>query len=388
MLDNKSALFVGNLLRDYYRGVAAEGIAPPNVARREFGFGDFEKKIAFRHCEFRDAGTLREYLAAKAPPFISYSSAEYQRPAGRPMESKGLLGSELVFDLDASDIRLECKREHGEGWVCAKCLDAVKVQTLRLIEEFLVPDFGLSPNEIAVNFSGNRGYHVHVSNELVHGLDANAKKGIADYIAGKGINLEAFFPALGSTFLKRGERLDGPKPTDAGWGGKLANAVISALNKGAGALMEMGIEKSYAGMLYRKRADIILGITTGNWDKVRIPHKAEFWSNALKGIAIGQSSSIDRNVTSNMYHLIRLPNSIHGDTGLVARKLGSVAALDGFDPMKEAIAFRKGSVRISAQKVPAFTMNGEQFGPYDNAKPELPVYAAAYLMLKRLASLL
>ena len=90
-----------------------------------------------------------------------------------------------------------------------------------------------------VNFSGNRGYHVHVSSNLVYKLNADARKGIANYIACRDIELTAFFPALGV----RGVRLDGPKPTDAGWGGKLANAVIVALNKGPDALMSFRIRK-------------------------------------------------------------------------------------------------------------------------------------------------
>ena len=382
MLDNKSALFVGGLLKRYYTGIS--NIAPKNIANREFGFGDFEKKIAFRHCAFRDEQELKEYLVRNAPAFVSYSSAEYQRPAGRPMESKGLLGSELVFDLDSSDIKLACKKEHGDGWVCGKCLEAVKEQTIRLIEDFLVPDFGFSEQEIAINFSGNRGYHVHVSSNLVYGLGADAKKGIANYIACKGVELSAFFPALGV----RGVRLDGPKPTDAGWGGKLANAVIVALNKGTDTLMALGIDKHYAGLLYRNRAAIILGITTGNWDKVRIPNKALFWSNVLGSIAIAQSSSIDRNVTGDVYHLIRLPGTIHGDTGLIAKRIESVSALDAFDPMKDAIAFKDSTVRVATQKVPGFTMGGAQLGPYGNEKPELQVCAATYLILKRLATLL
>jgi DNA primase small subunit len=382
LLDNKSALFVSSLLKHYYNGVS--DIAPKNIESREFGFGDFEKKIAFRHYAFRDERELKEYLVRNAPAFVSCSGAEYRKPAGRPMESKGLLGSELVFDLDSSDIKLACKKEHSDGWICDKCLEAVKEQTIRLIEDFLVPDFGFSAQEMAINFSGNRGYHVHVSSELVYGLGSDARREIANYIACKGIDLSAFFPALGV----RGVRLDGPKPTDAGWGGKLADAVIVALNKGTDTLMALGIDKRYASMLYKNRVEIILGITTGNWDKVRIPNKAQFWSNVLGSTAIAQSSSIDRNVTGDLYHLIRLPGTIHGDTGLAAKRIESLSALNDFNPMKEAIAFKGSTVRVTTQKVPGFSMGGAQLGPYDNEKPELPVYAAAYLILKRLATLL
>ena len=53
--------------------------------------------------------------------------------------------------------------------------------------------------------------------------------------------------------------------------------------------------------------------------------------------------------------------------------------------MRDAIAFRQGVMEIQTGGVPAFSMHGEEYGPYDNAKVELPVYAAMYLVLKRLA---
>jgi DNA primase small subunit len=380
LLDNRSLIQVRSLLKGYYE--KATGLAPKAIERREFGFGDFDRKIAYRHYAFGSEKELRTYLVSNAPPFVSFSSAEYEKPGARPMENKKLIGSSLVFDLDSNDLNLPCKNEHGSAWVCRKCFEGVKNETIELIEKFLIPDFGFSENEISVNFSGNRGYHVHVSNEAVFGLDGNARKQIADYVSGRGIDLGAFFPALG----QRGVRLDGPKPTDYGWGGKLANGIINALNSGESSLLALGIDKKSVNMLVRKRADIIFGITTGNWDKVNIPKKAEFWENVLKGISIKQSESIDRGVVNDIYHLIRLPGTIHGDTGLVAMKVGSIKALDRYDPMTEAIAFKEGAMKVRTLKVPKFTMNGTEYGPFDNSEVELPTYAGVYMVLKRLAS--
>lgn len=381
MLDTKSLGLVRGLLKGYYEKTT--GIAPKDMEKREFGFGDFEKKIAYRHYAFKNEKELIGYLVRNLPPFVSCSSAEYEKPDARPMENKNLIGSDLVFDIDADELRLACRAEHGGSWVCGKCLDAVKNEAIDLIEKFLVPDFGFSYDEISINFSGNRGYHVHVSNDMIFRLDSDARKQISDYISGNNIDLNAFFPALG----KRGVRLEGPKPADYGWGGKLANGIISALNNGESSLLELGIDKRSASMLTRKRAEIIFGITTGNWDKVNIPKKAEFWSNVLKGTAIRQSDSIDRGVVNDIYHLIRLPGTIHGDTGLIAMRVGSLKALEGFDPMSDAVAFREGAVRIKTAKVPKFEMNGDEYGPFDRNEVELPTYAGVYLVLKRLASI-
>lgn len=181
-------------------------------------------------------------------------------------------------------------------------------------------------------------------------------------------------------------RLDGPKPTDYGWGGKLANGIISALNNGQSGLLELGIDKKSANLLIRKRAEIIFGITTGNWDKVNIPKKAEFWSNVLKGIAIKQSDAIDKGVVRDIYHLIRLPGTIHGDTGLIAKNVGSLRALESFDPMRDAIAFKESLIKVRTTTVPKFEMNGESYGPFEGSEVELPVYAGVYLILKGRAS--
>ena len=381
MLGDRESALVTALLKEFYGSIS--GIAPRNIERREFGFGDYERKIHYRHYSFRDEKSLKDYLSRNAPPFVSNSSAEYERPDGRPMENKKWLGEDLLFDIDASDLKLKCRTEHSSSWVCEKCLDGAKIETQKLIDEFLIPDFGLSEKEIFVNFSGNRGYHIHVHNEDMFRLDGNARKSIVNYITGNNIELNSFFPTIG----RRGVRLEGPKPTDYGWGGKLANGVISALGSGTSGLMELGIDKRNSEMLVRKSAEVRLGISTGNWDKINIPKKAEFWSNVLKGIAIKQSDAIDKNVSTDIYHLIRLPGTVHGDTGLIAKRVRSLKSLQDFEPMDSAVAFGDKPIKVRTGIVPKFSMHGASFGPYNNQTVELPTYSGVYLILKRFAVL-
>ncbi|MEM0149826.1 MAG: DNA primase small subunit domain-containing protein [Candidatus Micrarchaeaceae archaeon] len=381
MLEDKARVLFRGLLSAYYKGKTS--IAPEKVEQREFGFGDFENKIAYRHYAFKNEKQLNDYLVGEAPPFVSYSQAFYEKPDARPMESKKPITAEMVFDLDADDLNLSCKLQHGNAWVCENCLEAVKSETIKLIEDFLMPDFGFSESELRINFSGNRGYHVHIGSAKIGQLSQEARKEMSDYITANGLDMQAFFPTLGM----RGLGLRGPKPTDYGWGGKFARGVIGIMNSGAGALEELGVDKKTASLLARKRAGVITGITAGNWDVVSIPKKAEFWSNLLKKLAIKQSDSIDKNVTIDMHHLIRLPNTIHGDTGLIAKDVGTLKDLERFNPMDDAIAFREGTLKVRALKVPKFYMGKQEFGPYDNAEAELPTYAALYLVLKRVAVL-
>ncbi len=383
MVDEKGIAFVKGLFSDYYRN--SRGIGPDRTGQREFGAGswDVERKIAFRHLSFPNPDELRRYLAREAPPYMSYSSSYYRFPAGRPMETKGWLGAELVFDLDATDMNLQCQKSHGKDWICRNCLNSVKAETIKLVDEFLIPDFGFSQKELSINFSGNRGYHVHVSDKAVLSLDSAARKEITDYIAGIGVEMQEFFPTLGM----RGKSLTGPKPTDRGWAGKMARYFLAIMEKGVEPMMELGIEKQTANMIYKKRALIRLGINNGNWDMVYIKNKADFWKRILDNLTIKQSDRIDRNVTNDTSHLIRLPNTIHGETGLAARVVGSVSDLERFDPMKDAIAFRRGEMKISANTNFELYMNGLKFGPY-GGNIRVPIYVGIYLYLKGYAKLL
>ena len=366
---------ITGLIREYY---ASAAIAPYKTESREFGVGTFERKIMYRHLSFQNPSVLMSYLAEKGPPYVSYSSAYYSRPSSRPMETKGLIGSELVFDLDATDMRLPCQSIHGRSWVCSVCLDAVKAETIKLAEDFLIRDFGFLEKELEINFSGNRGYHIHIKKESVLKLGAAERKQISDYIAGNGLDIELLFPTMG----QRGVRLIGPKPSDKGWKGRLARGTLSLLEKSPEELVSLGIERKEAANLHSKRALIAMGIKNGNWDMVYIKNKAAFWKLTLSKQAISQSDRIDGNVTNDPSHLIRLPDSIHGETGLSAKRINSLAELANYEPLDEAIAFSKGEVTVIAESRDEFTMKGSTFGPYHSERVELPSYAGVYLVLK------
>ena len=373
---DNSLSIINGLISEFYR--SATDLAPERIAEREFGVGNFEIKISQRHMSFRNERDLKEYLSTNAVPYVSSSSAFYKFPSGRPMEKKGWLGSELVFDLDVTDMDLPCQLRHGKSWVCSICLDEVRKETIKLVYDFLIPDFGFSEKEIKVNFSGNRGYHVHVDNKDMLMLDAAARREVTGYISGSGIEFADLFPTAG----RRGEKLVGPSAKEKGWRGKIAKNFLSNLNAGVDSLMRMGIEKPIASKLWRSKGLVQMGIENGNWDMVYIKNKAAFWKLTLSKQAISQSDRIDGNVTNDPSHLIRLPDSIHGETGLSAKRINSLAELANYEPLDEAIAFSKGEVTVIAESRDEFTMKGSTFGPYHSERVELPSYAGVYLVLK------
>ncbi|MEM3791202.1 MAG: DNA primase catalytic subunit PriS [Candidatus Micrarchaeaceae archaeon] len=375
--ESKEISIVKEAFKSYYDSIDPNEIIPKEVEKREFGFGDFEEKISARHFSFKSGEELIRYIKENTPAHINFSTAYYSNPSGRPMENKGLIKNDLVFDIDATDLKLECKIRHGNSWICQNCLERAKNEAIRLIEDFLIPDFGVSKDEIEVNFSGSRGYHVRVEREDMKQLGEEERREIVDYITGRGIISERIFDYI------KGRGIRGPTPESKGWPGKVARSVISALDSKE-KLESLGIDRKASSLLTKKRQLVEMGIRSGNWDMVDIKKKEAFWKNVVSAVAIMQSDNIDRNVTIESSHLIRLPNTLHGGSGLVAKKLRNYE-LSSFDPMKHAIAFRSGELEVFANTKEELLMNGISFGPYDNQKVSLPSYAAIYLLLKGFA---
>jgi DNA primase small subunit len=313
-----------------------------NIEKREFGVSfDKDKKIEQRHLSFKNNIELMDYLSQNIPYYISYSAAYYNYP-WMPMEKKEWLGAELVFDLDANDLNLECKKVHGSENICSNCFEAIKEEALKLID-FLIYDFGFKKEEINVNFSGNRGFHFHIENEEILKLSSYARREICDYLSANGLEFENFFYEVPSPANPRQKILHGPKPSDYGWYGKLANLLLNSLDS-LDKLIEIGIPKKEAKKLFEKKDIIKLGIMQGNWDMVYIKNKKKFWKDFIEKQKIKLKDVVDTNVTIDTSRLIRLPDSIHGGSSLIAKKI-SLNEIQQFS-LNEAVIPSKERVKV------------------------------------------
>ncbi len=168
-----------------------------------------------RHRRFAEFKNFRATLAETVPSDVYHSCAYYENP-DFDMDKKGWIGADLVFDIDADHIPTTCNKIHdefrcvkcgfeGRGitpescpcceatkfetkiWACDLCIQSARDETAKLLD-MLENDFGFSQDELHVYFSGHRGYHVHIENEVVRSLDAMASKEIVDYVTGLGIS--------------------------------------------------------------------------------------------------------------------------------------------------------------------------------------------------------
>jgi len=346
-MELKEINFLKSEIRNYYERNNTD--YPYLIEQREWGFG-FDKKIDFRHRKYENNEQLKKYLISNAPLFVSYSVARYVAPEGKPMENKIIKGSDLVFDIDIHG----CPN-HPDKFVCDDCLNRAKEDVIKLCENFLEPDFGIKKNEMLINFSGNRGYHVHIDNELYQNLDKGARTELVDYL--KGTDFDA------REFIKKHSTVESPA-----WFGRVAKDLINKIE-----------EKK---VRTTKRDEYLSEISKGIWDNVS---NSSWFHREIEESVKRMRCNVDEQVTTDIHRLIRLPNSIHGESMLLAKK---VYNLDKFDPLKDTIVINNEYIDIEIiEEVPEIRLGNEIFEKSNNKKTSVPKYYAAYLIGKNVARL-
>jgi len=402
------------LLKGFYDSTEINSV--PEIGSREFGIGEFGKKISARHLAFKNATELNDFLREKTPFYISYSCARYELPAARPMDAKKMSGSDLIYEFDADDLKTDCKSRHdswkcinpacgkegrgnqkkcdncGSGtkvdeWVCSECLGETKKQTQKL-HSFLQGDFGFSEKDMAVNFSGSKGFHTHVRAKSIQKLSKSARIELLDYFSAKNLDLSA----LGFAFNPEKKCYVCPNKNEAkGWVTRLQDQIKSVFDSGNPdklAIMGNITTKKATSLLKEKRRifdamdskGLLLDPTKGA-DVTK-----KFWGSFLPK-AIDEAkiemyvNDIDRQTSVDINKIIRVPNTIHGSTGLLAKTV-EFSALGGFDPLKESVVLPETEMKLLNATSPEFFLAGKKFGPFNNGDVSLPSYAAFFLLAR------
>lgn len=399
-IGQNETLWLKGLLRKYY---ASHLITPPyDIKKREFGFGNI-KKIDARHLGFDSVQEMNQYLRNNTPLYFSGSISEYALPAAQPMEKKQWLGSDLIYEFDADDLQTDCKQVHdswkcphcgtqgkghlmkctscGKGveleeWTCEICLNEAKEKTKQLMR-ILQDDFQL--NGLSINFSGSKGYHVHVRQKEIFSLPKHARIELMDYLSMH----EMSWPSLG--FIFDGKQFRCPLFVHAK--GNTLRVLQEILR-----LIEVGTEEEWfrlTGMpmrtlktflenrsrLYNELQHGVLPAVPGKSTKTEA-----FWNGILASIHEKLRLPIDRSTSGDIYKLLRVPDTVHGSTGFVAKSL-SLENWEQFDPFADAIAFTSEKERkIFVHETPRIRVGQEVLEPMHEQEILAPAPIAAFLV--------
>lgn len=346
---------------------------PNRTSEREFGFQKFNSGMT-RHISIKDDKELRLLLIKNIPSDVYCSNACYSFP-NLSMNEKDWKEADLIFDIDAKDLNLECRKNHTiskctecdeislnnsncskcnstklekKSLTCKNCINACKNQVSKL-SQILIEDLGIKQNDIHVYFSGNEGFHIHVYNSQYQQIGSRERSELTDYIMLNGSIPETF----GMKKIKP-NRSSFPDFEEKGWRERFSKEIYGSKSKRSKIISEL-IENGYSS--FQKTLDEI--------------------ANTI-GI------KIDPNVTMDIHRIFRLPGSVNSKSGMTKIHCDN---LPDFDPYTEASFLNDNLVEVIANCPIEFSLKNRKFGPFFNEKVSIPTYAAVYMICKKLANI-
>jgi DNA primase small subunit len=376
----RNTAIVKNAFREYYfHSKSVE--EPTRMEQREFGYSLFGQKGWIRHLSFSSMGALVATLVKEAPSDVYCSNAYYRFPT-HPMQEKDWLGAFLIFDIDGKDLDLPCVPSHtyllcaacrsaeplhnqqsafacrscgankadSVSIPCAKCIDASKKELKKLMG-FLTGDIGIDQLAIRTYFSGNNGFHIHVSDDQFVTLDSSARSDLAGYLLGTGLLPE-------SVGVRKGNNgslcvVKFPRGGIAyGWRNKLAEKLKI---DGSSPLKLQHIVTQAGGY--------------------------SAFKSSLDRTAREMGVKIDAQVTTDVHRIFRMPGTLNGKSGLAKTVFINP---DSFDPFRDSCVLGDNTVNVKLKCPVRLRLKGRSF-TISKESAELPAYAAVFLICKGLA---
>jgi len=344
----KTTAFLRKTYREHYFKHHDEVEVPTMIENREFGYIPFGKGMV-RHLSYKSSGELAADLVKQAPSSVFCSNGVYSDPT-LPMDEKGWKGAELIFDIDASSIPTACRTKHS-FWTCRTCGKVVRSAE----RPSRCPKCeGAGTTQLHWSCAECLGATKDHTSRLIGFLTSDfgvSSTDISVYFSGnRGYHLHV-----------EDERFEGMDPS--------ARAEIANYIRGTGLVRPQGSDYAPAGGWAERIT------ASGNRDQ---PQRLEQVVNTF-------SSRIDESVTTDIHRIFRMSGTLHGNSGLLKMR---VHDLQAFRPDYDPVALGDEEVTLSVQGSPAFSLKGKTFGPYSSEEPELPTYAAVYLMTKGLGRVL
>lgn len=385
---DKNLSFLKERFGEFYRRNSIN--LPDRFGKREFALMPFGMKMMRRHLSFKRKSDFLNFIRRIVPAHAYYSSAFYQKPDAPTMEEKGWMGAELIFDLDLDHLEKKKVKTYEEG------LMVVKEEFVRLVEDFILGDFGFDKRYVKLYFSGGRGYHCHVTDPKVLDLDSSQRREIVDYIIGNEIDESIIFKERVVTSYGKGRvisRLEMPKPDEPGWRGRIGRGLLDIIKKIGDEkitenLLEMGIRKKNLERLKSELTPQRIKRMEREGLIDQSPFIRRFFLKAaIKKIAISSvAGETDEPVTCDVKRLIRLPDSLHGKTGFKVCSI-DINSIDEFDPLHDSIVFDDEKISVELKEKFSISMKGEKFD-LQKGKCKVPEYLAVFLVGRGIANII
>jgi len=370
-MHEKNVNFVEAAIKEYYFNNFGLIHVPSRTSEREFGYQKFNSGMT-RHLTIKNDKDLHFLLMTQVPSDVYCSNACYSFP-NLPMSEKDWKEADLIFDIDAKDLKLGCRKDHTcfkcnscqrineQSSKCVKCnsdkFDIISVACQNCISEakkevkklvqVLSEDLVINKEEIQVYFSGNEGFHVQIANSDYQTLGSRERADLSDYIMFNGVMPET----LGIN-KQNSSKTSLPDFGERGWRGRVAKEIFGSKSK---------------------RPKIIQEILLGGYSA---------FQSRLEEMRHSIGVRIDPKVTMDVHRIFRLGGSINSKSGLSKILCKD---LENFDPFSDACLLGDEKVEILANCPISFRLKNKKYGPYVNETISVPKHTAVYMICKGLA---
>ena len=305
-----------------------------NFSKREWAFVDNRGRFD-RNYSFSTPEVLLDFIRKKVPKSIYVGAVYSEGPDSQLKKSihqVDWIKRELIFDLDLTEydeVRpCACR---GKMMICERCWELVKTASF-WINDTLVEDFGIKQENITWVFSGRRGVHAWIKEEESSLLNNIQRTSIIDYLT--------LFKGTGTEAKLISDPIDFPVNLRARVNTHIYIPFFkeSTLQQ----LLKIGLseERAIFIMEQRDRYGIDQQFLTkyvflDKFTKEKFNIQNYPSRNHLEEKIILQwGPRIDAAVSKDIRRILRLPGSIHGDTGKRVRIL-DLDELEYFSPLDE-----------------------------------------------------
>jgi DNA primase small subunit len=367
----KNVNFVEAALKEYYFNNFELIHVPSRTSEREFGYQKFNSGM-IRHLTIKNDKDLHLLLMTQVPSDVYCSNAYYSFP-NLPMSEKDWKEADLIFDIDAKDLKLACRKDHTcfkcnscqnvneQSSRCVKCnsdkFDIISVTCQNCIIEtkkevkklvhILTEDLAVNEEKIQVYFSGNEGFHMHVANSEYQTLNSRERADLADYLMFNGV-----IPETLGISKQNISKTSLPDIEERGWRGRAAREIFGSKSR---------------------RPKIIQEILLGGYST---------FQSRIEEMRQKIGVRIDPKVTMDIHRIFRLGGSINSKSGLSKIPCKN---LESFNPFSDACLLDDEKVEILANYPISFRLKNKKYGPYVNETISVPKHAAVYMICKGLA---